>query len=81
MALTLYVASAQPLHINSATVTGDFVQRTQCPPMLESGSCEIRVEFRPTSQGTRTGTLLPNDDGAGHSQTIVLTGQGTPAGR
>ena len=79
MTLSVYDAAPLALNISAVKISGEFVEQNHCPHTLTSGGCQIQVEFRPTTQGTRTGTLVIGDDGQGGSQTILLTGQGTPS--
>jgi hypothetical protein len=65
--------------ISGFATTGDFSQTHTCSSSLAAGkSCTIKVTFAPTATGTRTGSLiftLPTG-----SQTVALTGTGTPKG-
>jgi hypothetical protein len=71
------------LRIASIAASGDFSQTNTCGGSVLAGrSCTINVTFTPTATGTRTGTLTitDNDNGvAGSTQTVNLTGTGTPA--
>jgi len=57
----------------------DFIiSANACGPSLASGaSCTVSIEFKPTTQGTRTATLDFNDDGGGSPQKVALSGTGT----
>ena len=66
-----------PLHIGSIAASGDYVQTNNCPATLSSGSaCTINVSFTPKGPGTRSGTLVVNDDANASPQTAQLNGTG-----
>ena len=66
-----------PLHVTSATATGDFAAVNQCPADLFPGNgCLIAVTFSPKAAGLRTGTLSIFDDAPGSPQTLNLSGTG-----
>ena len=70
------------LTISSITATGDYhVQADNCPlapGTLGAGkNCTLSLVFTPTQTGTRTGTLLVTDNGAGSPQSVPLSGNGT----
>jgi len=81
---------ADTLNIASITASGDFSRVTNCTTTLPAGqSCSVAVSFTPSGSGSRTGTLVFNDDAPGTPQTVSLTGTGqavpptsggTPAG-
>lgn len=67
-----------PLSISSIVATGDFSQTNNCnAPIAPQGSCTLNVAFKPTSGGTRTGTLTFTDNAPDSPQIIVLSGTGT----
>ncbi|HET9848667.1 MAG TPA: choice-of-anchor D domain-containing protein, partial [Candidatus Dormibacteraeota bacterium] len=67
-----------PLTIGGIAATGDFKAQSHCPPVLLPGiSCSIGVTFAPLAGGTRTGTLIVNDDAGsapGTQQSVRLNG-------
>ena len=66
------------LTISSITASGDFLQRNNCGSSLPAGeSCTIRIAFKPTDKGIRTGDVTITDDAANSPQVIALTGTGT----
>lgn len=75
---TLANTGDDSLAIASISITGDFGQSNTCPTTLAAGaSCIIQVSFTPTAAGTRTGSLVVNDnDPASANQTTALTGVG-----
>jgi hypothetical protein len=83
--ITLKNGTAGALTISSITANGDFAQSNTCGTSLgASASCSIAVTFTPTAAGTRTGSIVVTDSGAGSPRTVTLTGAGqtgtTPAG-
>jgi len=78
---TLTNTGSQTLHIGSITASGDFaVSSTTCAATLAATkSCKIKVVFKPTQLGSRTGTLSVSDDGQGSPQTAALSGTGAAA--
>lgn len=68
------------LDISSIQATGDFLQTNNCPSSLASGaSCVANITFKPTTTGTRTGTLVLTTNGF-FDPTIIINLQGTGAG-
>lgn len=65
------------LTISSITASGDFSQTNTCGTAVSAGAnCTISVTFKPTTGGTRTGTLSVSDNALGSPQTVGLTGTG-----
>jgi hypothetical protein len=68
---------ADPSTITSVTTSGDFTETNNCGTSLAAGaSCTITVAFKPTLNGTRTGTLFVIDNSPGSPHTVSLTGTG-----
>jgi hypothetical protein len=66
------------LTISSITASGDFLQENNCGSVVPPGSsCTIRVAFRPSAKGFRTGALTITDDAPDSPQTVLLMGTGT----
>jgi pectate lyase len=81
--VTLNNASgAGVLLFNTVTATGDFsVGGNSCVGSLPAaGSCSVSVNFTPTAEGTRTGTLTFSDWSSTSPQTVTLTGTGVLSG-
>src|SRR5437763_9742711 len=75
---TLTNTGTTTLTISSITASGDFLQRNNCGSSVPAGaSCTIRVAFRPSAKGVRTGSVTITDDAANSPQTIDLIGIGT----
>lgn len=68
------------LSISAITISGDFSQTNNCGSGLAAGgSCTVAVTFRPTSAGTRTGSLTIQDNASGSPQSVPLSGTGVAA--
>ena len=68
--------------ITSIAITGvnigDFSQTNTCGTSVAAGaSCFIKVKFKPTTTGTRSGTVSVTDNGGGSPQKVKVTGTGT----
>jgi subtilase family serine protease len=76
--LTLTNGTASTLTISSITVSANFGGSTTCGSTLAAGAnCTISLFFRPTSTGTKTGTLTVTDNASNSPQTASLSGTGT----
>jgi hypothetical protein len=65
------------LSISAIQISGNFVERNNCPKQLSIGkTCTIQVTFQPQSTGTQTGAVKISDSALGASQQISLTGVG-----
>jgi len=75
------------LDITTIATTGDFVlvtvkQTKKVTPCVNGStvnpgaSCEVKVAFKPTQTGTRTGNLNFTDNAPGSPQSVELTGTG-----
>jgi len=79
--ITVSNPGISPLTISAVQTSGDFSQTSSCLTTLDAGSsCQISVTFRPSSPGTRTGTVTLTDNGLGGSQTASLSGSGNGTG-
>jgi hypothetical protein len=57
---------------------GDFIRSNNCGSVVAAGaSCTITVSFAPTAVGTRSATVVVNDNGVNSPQTASLSGTGT----
>jgi hypothetical protein len=69
---------SSPLSISSITINGDFAETDDCVTGVSAaGSCTLSVTFTPTAAGTRTGSILIQDDAAGSPHAISLSGTGS----
>lgn len=76
--VTLTNTGHSTLTVSGIQVTGDFAQTNNCPSSLAAASsCSINVTFTPVAPGTRSGSLIVNDNVQGTPQTVNLTGTGT----
>ena len=80
--VTLTNNQSTTLKVTSITTTGDYSVTSTCPKspltLAAGASCTASVIFKPTAQGTRTGTLSFNDNAKTTPQTAPLTGTGGP---
>lgn len=71
---------SSPLSISSITSNGDFAETDNCGSSVSAaGSCTLSVTFTPTAAGTRSGSILFQDNAAGSPHVINLTGSGAVA--
>ncbi len=69
--------STFPASATAATASAEFpLISNNCSQVAGGGSCQIKVAFKPSALGARTGTLTVNSSGP--SLTAALTGTGTP---
>jgi len=71
-----------PLDIESISITGtdgDFTETNNCPSTLPSGSsCTVNVTFKPSSSGSKTGTVTVKTNGFFNpTVTLKLSGTGS----
>jgi hypothetical protein len=80
--VTIQNTSANPINATSFVLAGlnasDFtVAAVKTPwPIAANGTFTFNVLFTPKDLGTRTGTIIINDDSGGPAHTISLTGVG-----
>ena len=71
------------INFGTETITGDFTWGGvgTCGSSLAAGShCTMSIKFKPTTTGTRTGSLTVNDNASGSTQVVSLTGTGGTSG-
>jgi hypothetical protein len=67
--------------VSSVTASGDFSQTNTCGTSIPAGgSCTVSVTFRPTTSGSRTGTLTVSSNASNPTLSVALTGTSAPAG-
>jgi hypothetical protein len=78
---TVTLSAIGPLSIDYITVTGDFSESYDCPiGTTMSGQCELRIVFKPTRAGLRSGTVTIWDNGYFSSGLVIdLKGTGIAA--
>lgn len=75
---TLANTSNQAVTISDISTAGPFQQANNCPSSLQpNSSCQIQVDFAPTTKGPARGKLSVADDAVGSPQTVALAGTGT----
>lgn len=77
--LTIRNTGTETVHINSLAVSGDFEAAGVTPPVAlrPGGALPVTVNFRPTDEGTRTGTLSVFSDDPDEPQiNVALSGEG-----
>jgi parallel beta-helix repeat protein len=62
--------------VSGVSVTGDFSQTNNCSSIAVNGFCTVTVSFKPTTGGTRTGTLTVTSNANNSPTTVSLTGNG-----
>jgi len=68
------------LSISSITTTGDFAETDSCQTSVPAASsCAFSVTFTPTAVGSRSGSILIQDDATGAPHVINLSGNGSGA--
>jgi hypothetical protein len=66
------------LSISSISTTGDFAESDDCGTSVPAaGSCTLSVIFTPTATGSRSGSVVIQDDTTGTPHTISLSGGGS----
>ena len=69
---------SSPLSISSIAISGDFAETDDCGTTLSAaGSCTFSVTFTASAAGTRSGSILIQDDAAGSPHVINLIGSGS----
>jgi hypothetical protein len=84
------MSSSQPVELYSGAVvlqqlvievSGDFSETDNCGTGLPAfAKCQVRVSFKPTGTGPRSGTLTITDSAPKSPQTVSLTGSGVSYG-
>jgi serine protease len=75
--VTVQNTASMPLFLAIST-KGDFHASSNCGQRLDPAlTCTVKVVFKPTKIGTRTGTLKFSDNAAQSPQTVSLTGTGS----
>src|SRR5439155_1767379 len=80
---TLTNTGTTTVTISGETITGDYALAGlgTCGTSLAAlTSCTISVNFKPTTTGTRTGTVTVTDSATGSPQKVSLSGSGVSSG-
>ncbi len=76
--ITLTNHLSTSLTVSSPTATGDFlVSSNSCTTVNAGLTCTVGIQFKPTAQGTRTGTLSISFSAFGSPISVGLTGTGS----
>ena len=68
---------SSPLAISSITPNGDFAESDTCGTSVPAaGNCSFSVTFTPTAAGSRSGSIVIQDNAAGAPHIINLSGVG-----
>lgn len=74
--VTVRNTGSLPLFL-AISANGDFHESSNCEMRLDPATtCTVKVEFRPTKVGLRTGTLKFSDNASGSPQPVSLMGTG-----
>jgi hypothetical protein len=77
---TVTLTAIGPLSIDYIVVTGDFTESDDCGTGPVSGQCELRIVFKPTRAGLRSGTVTIWNNGYFSSGLVIdLKGTGIAA--
>ena len=76
--VTITNATTSAIALTGLAISGDYIDTTTCGSSLAGGaSCTVSVIFKPTTTGTRPGTLIVSTgDAPIASLTVALTGNG-----
>jgi hypothetical protein len=82
--VTITNTGTSTLNITSiATSNSDFSETDTCADLLDTlavnQSCVVSVTFSPTASGTRSGSLIIQDNATGSPQSVALSGKGVAA--
>ncbi|MFC0432127.1 choice-of-anchor D domain-containing protein [Kutzneria buriramensis] len=62
--------------VSGVSITGDFSQTNNCTTIAVGGSCAVTVSFKPTTGGTRAGTVTITSNANNNPSSIALSGLG-----
>ncbi|MFG3588709.1 choice-of-anchor D domain-containing protein [Streptomyces sp. NPDC047990] len=62
--------------VSGVSASGDFSQTNNCATLAVGASCTVNVGFKPTTGGTRTGSLTVTSNANNSPTTVSLTGSG-----
>lgn len=68
----------QPMAIESIWASAGFTESDNCPHLLGMGmTCNVKMNFLPSTAGISTGTLFITDSNSGSPEIVALNGVGT----
>ncbi|WP_037603507.1 choice-of-anchor D domain-containing protein [Streptacidiphilus rugosus] len=62
--------------VSGVSVSGDYSQTNNCSSVAVGASCAVTVTFKPTTGGSRTGTLTVTSNANNSPTTVSLSGTG-----
>jgi len=65
------------ISISSTAISSDYSRTNTCGLLTPNATCNISVSFKPTTVGSRPGTLTITDTAAGSPHVVTLAGVGT----
>ena len=65
--------------VSGVSVTGDYTQTNNCGTLGVGASCTVSVTFRPSAEGSRTGSVTVTSNANNSPTTIGLAGSGIGA--
>jgi hypothetical protein len=66
--------------VSAVSATGDFTQTNNCSTIAVGSSCAVTVTFKPTTGGTRNGTLSLTSNANNSPTTVALSGSAIDSG-
>jgi hypothetical protein len=75
--VTISNSGSSAATVSSVAVSGDYAQTNTCGTSIAAGaSCTVSVTFKPTANGTRTGSLTVASNATNGTVTVGLSGTG-----
>ncbi|WP_433380356.1 choice-of-anchor D domain-containing protein [Actinoplanes sp. CA-142083] len=75
-AITVTNTGTTAATVSGVTASGDFTQSNTCGSVAVGASCTVTVTFKPTTSGTRTGSVTLSSNANNNPVTVALTGSG-----
>jgi hypothetical protein len=66
--------------VSGVAVTGDYTQTNNCATLAVGATCTVDVTFRPTAEGSRTGSVTITSTANNSPTAIALSGSGIGTG-
>jgi hypothetical protein len=79
-AVTVTNSGTTSATVSGVTASGDFSQINNCATLTVGASCTVTVSFKPTTSGTRNGSVTIASNANNAPTTIALTGTGIGTG-
>lgn len=75
--ITVTNTGGNVMTVSGVSTTGDFSQTNDCTALAANGgACRVTVTFTPSASGSRTGTVVINDNAQGNPHSVSLSGTG-----